>query len=135
MSSYTCKKLRKPYILMENVSFSPNIFLFAFCHLSKDLSLSSSSFMFTAAKHWNSLPNALKSIFDYHVFKKRLGEYLLSWYVYVVESVIPVVYRILTSKAPLARRSDNADEIARPLRSCPNKATLSLEDWPRRVRL
>ena len=43
--------------------------------------------------------------------------------------------RILTSKASLARRSDNAEEIAQPLRSCPNKATLSFEDWPRRVRL
>ena len=49
-------------------------------HLSKDCSLSSSSFMFTAAKHWNSLPTSLKSISVFRVFKKRLREFLLSRY-------------------------------------------------------
>ena len=50
-------------------------------HLSKDTSQSHSSFMFTAAKHWNALPDCLKSIPDYHVFKKRLREHLFSKYV------------------------------------------------------
>ena len=48
--------------------------------LSKANSLSTSSFMYTAAKEWNSLPNCLKSISDYRVFKRKLREYLLSRY-------------------------------------------------------
>ena len=48
--------------------------------LSKENSLSPSSFMFTAAKEWNSLPNCLKSISDFRVFKRKLREYLLSRY-------------------------------------------------------
>ena len=50
-------------------------------HLSKANSMSSSSFMFTAAKEWNSLPNCQKSISDYRVFKRKLREYLLSQYI------------------------------------------------------
>ena len=50
-------------------------------HLSKDMSRSASSFMFTAAKQWNSLPVCLKGISTLHVFKKRLREHLLSRYI------------------------------------------------------
>ena len=44
--------------------------------LSKNNSRSQSSFMFTAAKQWNFLPNCLKSLSVYRVFKKRLREHL-----------------------------------------------------------
>ena len=42
------------------------------------LSKSPNSFSFTAIKHWNALPNDLKEINIFRVFKQRLKSYLLS---------------------------------------------------------
>ena len=46
--------------------------------ISKDLANSPNSFSFTAIKHWNSLPLALKQITKFGTFKTRLKEFLLS---------------------------------------------------------
>ena len=48
--------------------------------ISKELSLSPSTFSYTAIKAWNSLPNSLKSIDNLALFKRRLKEYFLSEY-------------------------------------------------------
>ena len=48
--------------------------------LSRDLSQSQNGFAFTAIKHWNSLPNSIKSITEFRVFKRKLKEFLLSQY-------------------------------------------------------
>ena len=48
--------------------------------LSKDLALSPSSFVFTAVKLWNQLPNPLKLIDSPGPFKRKLKQHLLSTY-------------------------------------------------------
>ena len=48
--------------------------------ISKELSLSPSTFYFTAIKAWNSLPNSLKIIDNVAVFKRKLKEFFLSEY-------------------------------------------------------
>ena len=48
--------------------------------VSRELSLSQSSFAFTAIKHWNSLPNDVKCIGEFRVFKRKLKEFLISQY-------------------------------------------------------
>ena len=48
--------------------------------LSRELSLSQKSFAFTAIKNWNSLPNDLKCIGEFRVFKRRLKQYFISQY-------------------------------------------------------
>ena len=50
-----------------------------FC-LTRDLSLSPNSFSFTAIKQWNNLPNDLKAIDTFRVFKKKLKQFLLNQY-------------------------------------------------------
>ena len=49
-------------------------------HLSRDLSLSPNGFSFIAIKQWNELPNSLKSIDNFRVFKRRLKQFLLDQY-------------------------------------------------------
>ena len=49
-------------------------------YLSRDLSLSPSGFSFTAIKQWNELPNSLKSIENFQVFKRKLKEFMLGQY-------------------------------------------------------
>ena len=49
-------------------------------HLSRDLSLFSNGFAFTAIKQWNGLPDRIKSITDFRVFKRKLKEFLISQY-------------------------------------------------------
>ena len=48
--------------------------------LSRELSLSPSSFAFTAIKQWNSLPNNLKDIHEFRVFKRKLKQFLVEQY-------------------------------------------------------
>ena len=50
-------------------------------HISRELSLFTNGFAFTAIKQWNSLPDNIKSICDFRVFKRRLKEYLIDQYV------------------------------------------------------
>ena len=50
-----------------------------FC-LSRDLSLSPKGFSFIAIKQWNELPNSLKSIENFRVFKRKLKQFLLNQY-------------------------------------------------------
>ena len=49
-------------------------------HLSRALSLSQNAFSYTAISQWNALPNSLKSIDDFRVFKYKLKQYLLAQY-------------------------------------------------------
>ena len=49
-------------------------------HLSRDLSSFSNGFAFTAIKQWNELPDDIKSITEFRVFKRRLKEFLISQY-------------------------------------------------------
>ena len=49
-------------------------------HLSRQLSLSPNSFSFTAIKQWNALPNSLKAIDSFQVFKQKLKQFLLNQY-------------------------------------------------------
>ena len=49
-------------------------------HLSRELSLSPTSFSFIAIKQWNELPNDIKGITAFRVFKRRLKQYLLEQY-------------------------------------------------------
>ena len=46
--------------------------------LSRELSLSPSSFAFTAIKQWNGLPNNLKDIHEFRVFKQK--QFLIAQY-------------------------------------------------------
>ena len=46
-------------------------------HLSRDFS---DGFAFTAIKQWNELPDDIKSITEFRVFKRRLKEFLISQY-------------------------------------------------------
>ena len=48
--------------------------------LSRDLALSTNSFSFTSIKQWNDLPNSIKSIDSFHVFKRKLKEFLINQY-------------------------------------------------------
>ena len=48
--------------------------------LSHVMSLAHLSFAFTASKQWNSLPDSLKSISQYHSFKRKLKDFFLSQY-------------------------------------------------------
>ena len=48
--------------------------------LSRELSLSPSSFAFTAIKQWNGLPNNLKDIHEFRVFKRKLKQFLIEQY-------------------------------------------------------
>ena len=50
-----------------------------FC-LSRNLSLSPNGFSFIAIKQWNELPNSLKSIENFRVFKRKLKQFLLNQY-------------------------------------------------------
>ena len=50
------------------------------CVITKDLSLSPSSFAYTAIKAWNSFPSSLKSIVTLSSFKRELKESFLSRY-------------------------------------------------------
>ena len=49
--------------------------------ISRELSLSQNSFAFSAIKYWNSLPNGIKCIDSFQVFKRTLKQYLLERYV------------------------------------------------------
>ena len=49
-------------------------------HLSRELSQFSNGFAYTAIKHWNDLPESLKSIDEFKVFKRKLKEYLITQY-------------------------------------------------------
>ena len=49
-------------------------------HMSRELSLSPNGFACTAIKQWNELPNDLKSISVFRVFKQKLKQFLLSKY-------------------------------------------------------
>ena len=49
-------------------------------HLSRQLSLSPNSFSFTAIRQWNELPNSLKAIDSFQVFKQKLKQFLLNQY-------------------------------------------------------
>ena len=48
--------------------------------LSRELSLSQSSFAFTAIKHWKSLDNDIKCIEEFRVFKHKLKRFFISQY-------------------------------------------------------
>ena len=48
--------------------------------LSRELSLSPSSFAFTAIKQWNGLPNNFKDIHEFRVFKRKLKQFLIEQY-------------------------------------------------------
>ena len=48
--------------------------------LTRDMSCSPNSFTFTAAKEWNALPNFLKEVTEFCTFKRKLKEYLISFY-------------------------------------------------------
>ena len=48
--------------------------------LSGDLASSPNGFAFTSIKLWNNLPNSLKSLNEFRVFKRRLKLYLISQY-------------------------------------------------------
>ena len=48
--------------------------------LSQELSLSPSSFAFTAIKQWNGLPNNLKDTHEFLVFKRKLKQSLIEQY-------------------------------------------------------
>ena len=48
--------------------------------LSRELSLSPTSFSFLAIKQWNELPNDIKSISEFRVFKRKLKEFFISQY-------------------------------------------------------
>ena len=48
--------------------------------LSRDLASSPNGFAFTSIKLWNNLPNSLKSLNEFRVFKRRLKLYLISQY-------------------------------------------------------
>ena len=50
-----------------------------FC-LTRDLSLFSNGFAYTAIKQWNSLPEDIKSIDQFKVFKRKLKQYLILQY-------------------------------------------------------
>ena len=49
-------------------------------HLSRDLSLFPSGFAYQAIKQWNSLPENIKSIDQFKVFKKKLKQFLITQY-------------------------------------------------------
>ena len=48
--------------------------------LSCELSLSPTSFSFLAIKQWNELPNDIKSISEFRVFKRKLKDFFISQY-------------------------------------------------------
>ena len=49
-------------------------------HVSKEIAVSQSSFVFTAIKQWNELPQSLKGISSLATFKSKLKEYFMSSY-------------------------------------------------------
>ena len=49
-------------------------------NLSRELSRFSDGFAFTAIRQWNDLPNSIKSISGFQVFKRKLKDHLLSQY-------------------------------------------------------
>ena len=49
-------------------------------HLSRDLSLSPNGSSFSAVSQWNAVPNSLKSIDNFRVFKFKLKQYFLAQY-------------------------------------------------------
>ena len=49
-------------------------------HLSRELSLFSNGLAFTAIKQWNELPEIIKSIGGFQVFKRRLKQHLITLY-------------------------------------------------------
>ena len=52
-------------------------------HLSRELSLFSNGFAFTAIKEWNELPDSIKSIGEFRVFKRKLKQFFISRYVWL----------------------------------------------------
>ena len=46
----------------------------------RELSLSPTSFSFLAIKQWNELPNDIKSISEFRVFKRKLKDFFISQY-------------------------------------------------------
>ena len=48
--------------------------------LNRELSLSQTGFAFQAIKQWNDLPNDIKSIKVFRVFKRKLKEFFISQY-------------------------------------------------------
>ena len=80
-----CHKLAPTYLLHNfklvsaahsyNTRGSANNF-----HLSRDLSLFPSGFAYQAIKQWNSLPEDIKSIDQFKVFKKKLKQFLITQY-------------------------------------------------------
>ena len=49
-------------------------------HVSRELSLFPNGFAFTAIKQWNSLPEDIKSIDEFQVFKRKLKQFLVAQY-------------------------------------------------------
>ena len=49
-------------------------------HVSKEMSLAPTSFVFSAVSHWNALPGCLKGVQSLSLFKSRLKQHLLSAY-------------------------------------------------------
>ena len=64
-----------------------------FC-LTRELSLSPISFSFTAIKQWNNLPNDLKAIDTFRVFKKKLKQFLLNQYDWFYLDTIGRIYLV-----------------------------------------
>ena len=50
-------------------------------HISRELSLFSNGYAFTAIKEWNELPDSIKSIGEFRVFKRKLKQFFISRYV------------------------------------------------------
>ena len=48
--------------------------------ISRELSLSQSSFAFSAIKYWNGLPNSIKCIESFQVFRRKLKQFLFEQY-------------------------------------------------------
>ena len=73
-----------PRLILDPVSTNTTIHpeeLFNFNYvLSRELSLSPTSFSFLAIKQCNELPNDIKSINDFRVFKRRIKEFFISQY-------------------------------------------------------
>ena len=49
--------------------------------ISRELSLSQNGFAFSAIKFWNSLPNSIKCIESFQVFRRTLKQFLIEQYV------------------------------------------------------
>ena len=57
--------------------------------LTREISLSTCSFSYTAAKQWNALPLDLKETSEFRVFKSKLKKYLLSQYDFFFINLYP----------------------------------------------